>query len=139
MPLVAFGFYDISNWLHHLSLLCCLQHISKQRVLGLSEDMMKKGKHFILIRNPLDILVSRLSDLWMRKSMRSFFYFWFIVSKSRGWCSVFFLLCSCSLFVYSSGHWLMILVLYVTPDCVSSSHPLTRLYLLLSLSWVWQS
>ncbi|KAK2456960.1 D-aminoacid aminotransferase PLP-dependent enzymes superfamily protein [Trifolium repens] len=33
------------------------KHISKQRVLGLPEDLMKKGKHFILIRNPLDILV----------------------------------------------------------------------------------
>ncbi|CAI8603420.1 unnamed protein product [Vicia faba] len=34
------------------------KHISKQRVLGLPEDLMKKGKHFILIRNPLDILPS---------------------------------------------------------------------------------
>ncbi|RHN80801.1 putative D-amino-acid transaminase [Medicago truncatula] len=35
-----------------------VKHISKQRVLGLPEDLMKKGKHFILIRNPLDILSS---------------------------------------------------------------------------------
>lgn len=34
------------------------KHISKQRVLGLPEDLVKKGKHFILIRNPLDILPS---------------------------------------------------------------------------------
>ncbi|MCH79321.1 branched-chain amino acid aminotransferase-like protein [Trifolium medium] len=32
--------------------------MSKQRVLALPEDLMKKGKHFILIRNPLDILPS---------------------------------------------------------------------------------
>ncbi|GAU25534.1 hypothetical protein TSUD_38920 [Trifolium subterraneum] len=31
-------------------------HISKQRVLGLPDDLLKKGKHFILIRTPLDIL-----------------------------------------------------------------------------------
>ncbi|XP_057426962.1 branched-chain-amino-acid aminotransferase-like protein 1 [Lotus japonicus] len=34
------------------------KHISKQRVVGLSNDLLKKGKHFILIRNPLDILPS---------------------------------------------------------------------------------
>ncbi|PNX54480.1 branched-chain-amino-acid aminotransferase-like protein 2-like, partial [Trifolium pratense] len=34
------------------------KHISKQRVLGLPEDLIKKGKHFIFIRNPLDILPS---------------------------------------------------------------------------------
>ncbi|XP_061349478.1 branched-chain-amino-acid aminotransferase-like protein 2 [Gastrolobium bilobum] len=34
------------------------KHISKQMVLGLTEDLMKNGKHFILIRNPLDILPS---------------------------------------------------------------------------------
>ncbi|RDX74100.1 Branched-chain-amino-acid aminotransferase-like protein 2, partial [Mucuna pruriens] len=34
------------------------KHMSKQKVLGLTEDLMKKGKHFILIRNPLDILPS---------------------------------------------------------------------------------
>ncbi|MCH84577.1 branched-chain-amino-acid aminotransferase-like protein 1-like [Trifolium medium] len=34
------------------------KHISKQRVFGLHEDLMMKGKHFILIRNPLDILKS---------------------------------------------------------------------------------
>ncbi|MCH81695.1 branched-chain-amino-acid aminotransferase-like protein 2, partial [Trifolium medium] len=34
------------------------KHISKQKVLGLPEDLMKKGKHFILIRNPLDLLPS---------------------------------------------------------------------------------
>ncbi|KAG4983453.1 branched-chain-amino-acid aminotransferase-like protein 2 [Glycine soja] len=34
------------------------KHMSKQRILGLPEDLMKKGKHFILIRNPLDILPS---------------------------------------------------------------------------------
>ncbi|TKY52193.1 Branched-chain-amino-acid aminotransferase protein 2 [Spatholobus suberectus] len=34
------------------------KHMSKHRVLGLTEDLMKKGKHFILIRNPLDILPS---------------------------------------------------------------------------------
>ncbi|XP_057721234.1 branched-chain-amino-acid aminotransferase-like protein 2 [Arachis stenosperma] len=34
------------------------KHIAKQRVPGLTNDLMKKGKHFILIRNPLDILPS---------------------------------------------------------------------------------
>ncbi|RZC81281.1 hypothetical protein C5167_043883 [Papaver somniferum] len=34
------------------------KHIGKQRVPGLSSDLMKKGKHFILIRNPLNILPS---------------------------------------------------------------------------------
>ncbi|KAJ1417098.1 P-loop containing nucleoside triphosphate hydrolase [Sesbania bispinosa] len=34
------------------------KHISKQRIQGLNDDLMKKGKHFILIRNPLDILPS---------------------------------------------------------------------------------
>ncbi|CAL0302280.1 unnamed protein product [Lupinus luteus] len=34
------------------------KHMSKQRLQGLTDDLMKKGKHFILIRNPLDILPS---------------------------------------------------------------------------------
>ncbi|GAV63198.1 Aminotran_4 domain-containing protein [Cephalotus follicularis] len=34
------------------------KHMSKQRVPGLPNDLMKKGKHFILIRNPIDILPS---------------------------------------------------------------------------------
>lgn len=34
------------------------KHIAKQRLCGLPNDLMKKGKHFILIRNPLDILPS---------------------------------------------------------------------------------
>ncbi|KAK9146072.1 hypothetical protein Sjap_005975 [Stephania japonica] len=34
------------------------KHMSKQMVPGLTDDLMKKGKHFILIRNPLDILPS---------------------------------------------------------------------------------
>jgi hypothetical protein len=34
------------------------KHISKQRLPNLSSDLMKKGKHFILIRNPLNILPS---------------------------------------------------------------------------------
>ncbi|RDX80192.1 Branched-chain-amino-acid aminotransferase-like protein 2 [Mucuna pruriens] len=37
------------------------KHISKQRLQGLTGNLMKKGKHFILIRNPLDILVKCLS------------------------------------------------------------------------------
>ncbi|CAL5400611.1 unnamed protein product [Camellia sinensis] len=36
----------------------CKKHISKQRVPGLSDDLIKNGKHFILIRNPLSILPS---------------------------------------------------------------------------------
>jgi len=41
--------------------------ISKQRLpdlpglSGFPEDLMKKGKHFILIRNPFDILVTPTS------------------------------------------------------------------------------
>ncbi|XAR49086.1 Branched-chain-amino-acid transaminase [Bertholletia excelsa] len=34
------------------------KHIAKQCLPGLSDDLMKNGKHFILIRNPLDILPS---------------------------------------------------------------------------------
>ncbi|KAJ6775341.1 BRANCHED-CHAIN-AMINO-ACID AMINOTRANSFERASE-LIKE PROTEIN 1-RELATED [Salix purpurea] len=34
------------------------KHMSKQRLPGLPSDLIKKGKHFILIRNPLDILPS---------------------------------------------------------------------------------
>ncbi|OVA04429.1 Aminotransferase [Macleaya cordata] len=34
------------------------KHIAKQRVPGLTNDLMKRGKHFILIRNPLHILPS---------------------------------------------------------------------------------
>ncbi|KAI7738905.1 hypothetical protein M8C21_020066 [Ambrosia artemisiifolia] len=34
------------------------KHIAKQRLPGLSGELTKKGKHFILIRNPLDILQS---------------------------------------------------------------------------------
>ncbi|KAK3151668.1 hypothetical protein QOZ80_3AG0248980 [Eleusine coracana subsp. coracana] len=34
------------------------KHISKQHLPGLSNDLMKKGKHFILIRSPLKILPS---------------------------------------------------------------------------------
>ncbi|KVH98241.1 Aminotransferase, class IV [Cynara cardunculus var. scolymus] len=34
------------------------KHIAKQRMPGLSNELMEKGKHFILIRNPLDILKS---------------------------------------------------------------------------------
>lgn len=33
------------------------QHVAKERVRGISNDLMKKGKHFILIRHPMDILV----------------------------------------------------------------------------------
>ncbi|KAJ9131506.1 hypothetical protein P3X46_035161 [Hevea brasiliensis] len=34
------------------------KHMAKQHLPGLPNDLMKKGKHFILIRNPLDILPS---------------------------------------------------------------------------------
>ncbi|KAJ4969312.1 hypothetical protein NE237_016013 [Protea cynaroides] len=34
------------------------KHLSKQLVPGLTNDLMKKGKHFILIRNPLNVLPS---------------------------------------------------------------------------------
>ncbi|KAH0923537.1 hypothetical protein HID58_023555 [Brassica napus] len=34
------------------------KHISKQRLLGLPSELMSEGKHFILIRNPLNILPS---------------------------------------------------------------------------------
>lgn len=34
------------------------KHISKQRIAGLPDDLMKQGKHFIMLRNPLDILIS---------------------------------------------------------------------------------
>ncbi|KAF5193614.1 Branched-chain-amino-acid aminotransferase-like protein [Thalictrum thalictroides] len=34
------------------------KHMTKQRLPGLANDLMKRGKHFILIRSPLDILPS---------------------------------------------------------------------------------
>lgn len=34
------------------------KHIASQRVPGLTDELMKTGKHFILIRNPLDVLAS---------------------------------------------------------------------------------
>ncbi|CAA2988324.1 branched-chain-amino-acid aminotransferase 1 [Olea europaea subsp. europaea] len=34
------------------------KHIAKQRLPGLTDELLKKGKHFILIRNPLNILPS---------------------------------------------------------------------------------
>ncbi|KAL1126666.1 hypothetical protein V6Z11_A13G126400 [Gossypium hirsutum] len=34
------------------------KHIAKQRVPGLPNDLLQKGKHFILIQNPLNILSS---------------------------------------------------------------------------------
>ncbi|XP_057963387.1 branched-chain-amino-acid aminotransferase-like protein 1 isoform X2 [Malania oleifera] len=34
------------------------KHMAKHRVTGLTNDLVKKAKHFILIRNPLDILPS---------------------------------------------------------------------------------
>ncbi|PKA48606.1 Branched-chain-amino-acid aminotransferase-like protein 2 [Apostasia shenzhenica] len=34
------------------------KHIAKQRLPNLTNDLMKRGKHFILIRNPLNILPS---------------------------------------------------------------------------------
>ncbi|KAG0501133.1 hypothetical protein HPP92_001205 [Vanilla planifolia] len=34
------------------------KHMSKQRLPNLSDEMMKRGRHFILIRNPLNILAS---------------------------------------------------------------------------------
>lgn len=45
----------VSYWI--LLLFHHLQHMAKQRLPGLPDDLMKKGKHIILIRNPLDILV----------------------------------------------------------------------------------
>ncbi|KAL6851862.1 hypothetical protein ACP4OV_020047 [Aristida adscensionis] len=39
------------------------KHISKQRLPNLSSDLMKNGKHFILIRNPLNILSSFGKDV----------------------------------------------------------------------------
>ncbi|KAL7120347.1 hypothetical protein ACP275_02G117400 [Erythranthe tilingii] len=34
------------------------KHIASQRLPGLTDELMKKGKHCILIRNPLDVLTS---------------------------------------------------------------------------------
>lgn len=34
------------------------KHVAKERVRGISNDLMKKGKHFILIRHPMDVLPS---------------------------------------------------------------------------------
>lgn len=38
-----------------------LQHIASQRLQNLAKELMKKGKHFILMRNPLDVLVNELA------------------------------------------------------------------------------
>ncbi|GAY63916.1 hypothetical protein CUMW_229440 [Citrus unshiu] len=50
--LLIFLLYD-GNFLYFW-----LMHMAKQRLPGLPDDLMKKGKHIILIRNPLDILPS---------------------------------------------------------------------------------
>ncbi|KAI3445167.1 hypothetical protein Pfo_001832 [Paulownia fortunei] len=34
------------------------KHMASQRLPGLTDELMKKGKHCILIRNPLDVLIS---------------------------------------------------------------------------------
>jgi hypothetical protein len=55
------AFVSSSIAFHNFSLLIIimvLQHIAKQRLPSLAKDMIKKGKHFILIRSPLDVLVS---------------------------------------------------------------------------------
>ena len=54
-------FYKMINSQHFH----CLQHIAKERLYGLPNDLMKKGKHFILIRNPIDILVRCLCNLFI--------------------------------------------------------------------------
>jgi hypothetical protein len=50
-------------------------------VLGLPEDLLKKGKHFILIRNPLDILVTLISIYESEKEKCHFSYFWDFITK----------------------------------------------------------
>lgn len=40
------------------------QHIAKVRLPGLSDDLTKKGKHFILIRNLIDSLVVDTNLQW---------------------------------------------------------------------------
>ncbi|XP_028103536.1 branched-chain-amino-acid aminotransferase-like protein 1 [Camellia sinensis] len=77
-PKISFYWLHAESVSHFHMLICCagtdslsnyitsqtcshfssLQHISKQRVPGLSDDLIKNGKHFILIRNPLSILPS---------------------------------------------------------------------------------
>lgn len=66
-PALKANFWDICSKTDSLSLplanpyiqlFANRQHMAKQRVPGLPIDLMKKGKHFILIRNPLDILVN---------------------------------------------------------------------------------
>lgn len=42
---------------NYLSFAHIFQHIAKQRTPDLTADLMKRGKHFILIRNPLHTLV----------------------------------------------------------------------------------
>ncbi|KAL6557917.1 hypothetical protein OROMI_018267 [Orobanche minor] len=32
--------------------------MASHRLIGLTDDLMKKGKHFILMRNPFDVLTS---------------------------------------------------------------------------------
>ncbi|GER46299.1 amino acid aminotransferase family protein [Striga asiatica] len=34
------------------------KHMASQHLYGLTDDLMKKGKHFILMRNPFDVLIS---------------------------------------------------------------------------------
>ncbi|KAL6565464.1 hypothetical protein OROHE_004519 [Orobanche hederae] len=34
------------------------KHMASHRLIGLTDDLMKKGKHFILMRNPFDVLTS---------------------------------------------------------------------------------
>ncbi|KAL6514889.1 hypothetical protein OROGR_020468 [Orobanche gracilis] len=39
-------------------LLPWIKHMASQCLIGLTDDLMKKGKHFILMRNPFDVLTS---------------------------------------------------------------------------------
>ena len=53
------GFCSLKSLLTSFTLFFCVQHIAKQRTPCLTTELMKSGKHLILIRNPLDSLVSR--------------------------------------------------------------------------------
>lgn len=89
-PIMRFGQFriwilsDYFPWTY--SHLLCLQHMAKQHVLGLTDELMKKGKHFILIRNPLDILVScfmnstlSLQSFLGSLSSKTLFMFFFLI------------------------------------------------------------
>lgn len=87
----------MTSW--RLTLLPCfeflyVQHMANQRLRGLPRELIKKGQHFILIRNPLYVLVSpiichdffvpsrsALSAIWMRQLVTLVWCLWTMIKN----------------------------------------------------------